>query len=92
MTPRLYLHLDLSIERRYMDNPPRHSCLPVVYLFRFSFFVGITRLLSASVFGLVIVRDGGVLYDNVRLAPYQRSYCIVRGGFLFSFITSVLAS
>jgi hypothetical protein len=31
--PRLYLHLNLSIERRYMDNPPRHSCLPVVYFF-----------------------------------------------------------
>jgi hypothetical protein len=30
MTRRLYLHLDFSIERRHMDNPQRHSCLPVV--------------------------------------------------------------
>jgi hypothetical protein len=45
--PRLYLHLDLSIERRNMDNPPRHTCLPVVsFLF---FKVGITGVLSASV-------------------------------------------
>jgi hypothetical protein len=51
------------------------------------FKVGITGLLSASVFGLVIVRDGGLL-----LAPYQRSYCMARGGFLLSFIISVLAS
>jgi hypothetical protein len=39
MTPRLYLHLDLSIEQRHIDNPPRHSCLPMVYFL--SFYVGI---------------------------------------------------
>jgi hypothetical protein len=33
--PRLYLHLDLLIERRYTDNPPRHLCLPVVYFLLF---------------------------------------------------------
>jgi hypothetical protein len=52
-------------------------------------YVRITWLLSASVFGLVIVRDGGLLF--YRLAPYQRSYCMARGGFLLSFIISVLA-
>jgi ankyrin repeat protein len=119
---RLYLHLDLSIEQWYMNNPPRveqgadinanggkygnalqaaasngnqntvryliehgadvnamvaftgmysrllrlkatktqfviwsHSCLPVILFLLF--YVGITGLLSASVFGLVIVRD-----------------------------------
>jgi hypothetical protein len=63
MTPRLYLHLDLSIERRYMDNPLRHLCLPVVYFF--CFYVGITELLSASVFGLVIVRDEELLFCKI---------------------------
>jgi hypothetical protein len=45
--PRLYLHLDLSIEWRNMDNPLRHTCLPVVYFLLFK--VGITGVLSASV-------------------------------------------
>jgi hypothetical protein len=45
--PRLYLHIDLSIERRNMDNPPRHTCLLVVYFLLFK--VGITGVLSASV-------------------------------------------
>jgi hypothetical protein len=48
----LYLHLDLSIERRYMDNPLRHSCLPVVYFLLFK--VGITGVLSASVLFLCL--------------------------------------
>jgi hypothetical protein len=51
------------------------------------FYVRITGLLSASVFGLLIVRDGGLL-----LAPYQRNYCMARDGFLPSFIISVLDS
>jgi hypothetical protein len=46
--PRLYLHLDLSIERRNMDNPPRHTCLPVVYFLLFK--VGITGVLSTLFF------------------------------------------
>jgi hypothetical protein len=54
------------------------------------FYVGITGLLSASVFGLVIVRDGELLFyrkDNVRLAPYQRSYWGPgEGSFLLGFI------
>jgi hypothetical protein len=48
------------------------------------FYVGITGLLSASVFGLLIVRDGGLLFCRiVRLAPYQRSCCMVRMDFFF---------
>jgi hypothetical protein len=45
--PRLYLHLDLSIGRRNMDNPPRHTCLPMVYFLLFK--VGMTSVLSASI-------------------------------------------
>jgi hypothetical protein len=50
--PWLYLHLDLSIKRRYMDNLPRHSCLPGVYFLLFK--VGITGVLSASVLCLCL--------------------------------------
>jgi hypothetical protein len=67
---RLYLHLDLSIERRHMDNPLRHSCLPVVYFLLF--YVGVIGLLSASVFGLVIVRDGGLLFCRIAWGFCQR--------------------
>jgi hypothetical protein len=45
--PRLYLHIDFSIEQRNMDNPPRHTCLPVVYFLLFN--IGITGVLSTSV-------------------------------------------
>jgi hypothetical protein len=44
-----------------------------------------TRLLSASVFGLLIVRDGGLLFR--RIAPYQRSYCM---GWISFFIYLIL--
>jgi hypothetical protein len=63
MTPRLYLPLDLSIERRYMVNPPRHwvsACGLLLF-----FYVEITGLLSTSVFGLLIVRDRGLLFCRV---------------------------
>jgi hypothetical protein len=54
------------------------------------FKVGITGLLSASVFGLVIVRDGGLLFCRItRGWLHTRSYCMARGGFLLSFIISV---
>jgi hypothetical protein len=52
MTPRLNLHLDLSIERWYMDNPLSRLCLPVVYFLLFK--VGITGVLSASVLFLCL--------------------------------------
>jgi hypothetical protein len=61
----------------------------------FSFVLGLLACFL-SLFLSVFVHGFGwrtpVSYDIVRLAPYQRSYCMVRGGFLLSFIISVLVS
>jgi hypothetical protein len=88
MTPRLYLHLYLSIERRNMDNPPRHTCLPVVYFLLFK--VGITGVVSASVLFLSLGIGLGwrttVYRYIVRLALYQRGYCEARGGFISTWV------
>jgi hypothetical protein len=78
----------LSIERRYMDNTPRHSCLPVVYFLLVK--VGITGVLSASVLFLCLGIGLGwrttVQRYIVRLVPYQRGYCEASGGFISTWV------
>jgi hypothetical protein len=83
MTPWLYLRLDLSIERRYMDNPQRHSSLPVVY---FLCFMVITCVLSASVLFLCLcigVSGDYCLAVNCEVGSIPQGLLRGQGSFLF---------
>jgi hypothetical protein len=71
-----------------MDNPPRHSCLSVVYFVLFK--VGITGVLSASVLflclGIGLGSRTAVWRYIVRLASYHKGYCETRGGFISTWV------
>jgi hypothetical protein len=81
MTPWLYLHLDLLIERRYMDNPPRHSCLLVVYFFCLK--LGLPGCFLPLL--LVIVRDGRLLFCRITWGWLHTRGAIVWPGVDFFF-------
>jgi hypothetical protein len=67
---------DLSIERWHMDNPPRHSCLPMVYFLLFWDYWCAFCLCSFSVSGhrfrtedyclMVYCEVGSILYGLLR--------------------------
>jgi hypothetical protein len=88
MTPRLYLHLDLLIERRYIDNPPRHFCLPTAHVILFWDYWCAFCLCFCLCLYMGLRWRTPVSWDIVRLAPYQPGVNFFKCHQCFGFATS----